>query len=70
VKIDLDPSTSSGQPYSSLVVVGDSGGSIVERLEDLQVILPNSLNGETSALDDLHGRTVTIRVYLICRVPS
>ena len=33
------------------------GGSIVRRLEDVTNILPNLPNSETSALDDLYGRT-------------
>ena len=35
------------------------GGSIVERLEDVTDISPNSPNGETSALDDLYGRILS-----------
>jgi hypothetical protein len=35
------------------------GGSIVERLEDVTDILPNSPNSETSALDDLYGRILS-----------
>ena len=36
-----------------------SGGSIVERLEDVTDISPNSPNSETSALDDLYGRILS-----------
>ena len=35
------------------------GGSIVERLEDVTDISPDSSSGETSALDDLYGRILS-----------
>ena len=35
------------------------GGSIVERLDDVTNISPNSPNSETSALDDLYGRILS-----------
>ena len=35
------------------------GGSIVDRLADVTDILPNSPNGETSALDKLYGRILS-----------